>query len=286
MSKINPTSLRNYLPVTIALILTWLFTYTLIFVKIKPSRPLVTPVEEPGPSTPPAEALSHPAPYLNTLILVTIITISGVILLFLAKKTPRFFRILIGLLIWLVSFGIATLYVISGAMLFASFLTNFWLPISVTVATSTTYYLLRGGELTASTAAAFIASGAGGVLGISLPYWTFLVLIAGISAYDVFAVFKGHLSSLSKKDAPSIRGLAVEVGDVALGLGDLFFYSLTLAASLWNFGLLSAVIATIALIIGYSLVLTLLKKRRLLPGLPIPLLLALAAALLTRNLSI
>jgi len=269
--------LRNYYPVLLALALTWVFTTLLGASNIRPGRPAVTPVEEPAPAAPPTEALASPAPYLNTLIFISVVAAAGVILLYVARRKPGLFKALITALIC----GVTTLYLISAAILMEPQIAQLWLPIGAGAATLITYLLMRGGELGASSSAAFIASGAGGVLGISIPYWTFLILMVGISAYDTLAVFRGHLSTLTKKDAPQLRGLAVEVGDVALGLGDLFFYSLTAAAILWNYGVVPALAATATLMAGYTVVLILLERRRLLPGLPIPLLAALAVALVT-----
>ncbi len=279
LRKVRLSVLSNYYPVSLALALTWVFTYLLGASDIHPERPVVTPIEEPKPSTPPAEALASPAPYLNTLIFISIIAVAGVVLIYLARRRPGLFKALITVMIWLVSLSITVLYLVTAAVVTQPLIAALWLPIGIGVATIVTFLLVRGGGLGAASAAAFIASGSGGVIGISIPYWTFLILVAGISVYDVVAVFRGHLSTLSREDAPQLRGLAVEVGDVMLGLGDLFFYSLTLSAILWNLGAASAIAATIMLFIGYTLVLALLRKRRLLPGLPIPLLTALAAAL-------
>ena len=113
---------------------------------------------------------------------------------------------------------------------------------------------------------------------MSIPYWTFLVLTVGISAYDVFAVYKGHLSTLTKGEALSLKGLTVEVGDLVIGVGDLFFYSLAISAILWNLGELSAAAATLAIVAGYTLTLILLQRKKMVPGLPIPLIGAIVCA--------
>jgi presenilin-like A22 family membrane protease len=139
--------------------------------------------------------------------------------------------------------------------------------------------MLRGEGLVASIPAAYIASGAGATIGMSIPYWTFIVLLLGISAYDAFAVYKGHLSTLSKEEAISLKGLTVEVDDLVIGLGDLFFYSLTVSAILQYMGVAPAIAATLSILVGYSITLLLLRRRRILPGLPVPLLLAMASAL-------
>lgn len=238
------------------------------------------PLEEPEPTAPPSEALANPAPYLNTLLIILIITIAGLVLLYIARKMPRLFKSLLYVLIWVVSFGISMLYLFLGMILFEIPVSEALFIYSIILASVTTYFTLKGGELKSSISASYIASGAGCILGVSIPYWTFLVLIIGISIYDIVAVFKGHLSSISKSNAPLLRGLVIEVGDIALGLGDLFFYSLTISAILFNYGMVPAITSTASIVTGFIIVIYTLNKKRQLPGLPIPLLLALITALI------
>lgn len=273
------SNLLNYIPVLLTISLTWLFSYIIFTLNVKPERPFITPLEEPEPTTPPSEALVNPTPYLNTLIVISIISVAGVVLLYIARRMPKMFKVLMLALMWIVSFGISVLYLFLGMMLFDIPVAEVFLIYSIILASLITYFILRGGELKSCIASSYIASGAGCILGVSIPYWTFLILVVGISVYDVVAVFRGHLSSITKSDASLLKGLVVEIGDVALGLGDLFFYSLTTSAILFNYGIASAIASTASIIIGYIMVIYSLNKRKQLPGLPIPLLLALTIAL-------
>lgn len=259
--------------------LSWLLTLLSKGVELSYPTPIITPAEEPEPTAPPTEALSSPAPYLNVIIIIGLITASGLIMLYFARRLRNFFRILTGILIWLISFGVTVIYLISIALAIDWILLRFWLPVGALVASLTTYLMLRESGLISAIPAAYIASGAGATIGMSIPYWTFLILMIGISAYDTFAVYKGHLSTLSKEEAISLRGLTVEVDDLVIGLGDLFFYSLTASAILQYMGIIPAIAATISILAGYAITLLLLRRKRMLPGLPIPLLLATASAL-------
>lgn len=280
METARISNLLNYVPVLCTICLTWFFSYIVLSLNVKPDRPFITPLEEPEPTAPPSEALANPAPYLNTLLIIIIITIAGVVLLYVARKIPRLFKSLLYVMIWIISFGISMLYLFLGMVLFEIPVNEALFIYSIALASAITYFTLKGGEVKSSIAASYIASGAGCILGVSIPYWTFLILVIGISVYDVVAVFKGHLSSISKSDAPLLRGLVIEVGDIALGLGDLFFYSLTISAILFNYGVASAITSTASIMIGYLIVVYALNKRRQLPGLPIPLLLSLTTALI------
>ena len=270
---------RAFLPVGLSLVLSWFLTLLSRSIEMSYPTPIITPIEEPEPTAPPTEAFSTPAPYLNMIIVLGLITVSSLVMLHLARRRKNLFKILTGILIWLISFGVTVIYLINIAMAFDWTLLRFWLPAGALTASLITYIMLKGEGLIASIPAAYIASGAGATIGMSISYWTFIVLLLGISAYDAFAVYKGHLSTLSKEEAISLKGLTVEVDDLVIGLGDLFFYSLTVSAILQYMGVAPAIAATISILVGYFITLLLLRRRRVLPGLPVPLLLAMGSAL-------
>jgi len=273
---------RIYIPPTLTLTLTWLLAYISRMARMSYPRPIIAPMEEPAPTTPPPQALTSPAPYLNTLLIIGLIAASGVVILYIARRRPLLVKIIISALIWLISFGITTIYLINIALAFNPILISFWIPVGILAASTITYLIFSESEMASIIAASYIASGAGGTIGMSMPYWTFLILTIGISIYDVLAVYKGHLSTLTKGEAPSLKGITVEVGDLVIGLGDLFFYSLTTSAIFWNLGHTPAVVGMIWIIMGFGITLYCLRKRRIVPGLPIPLLGALALAFVVK----
>ncbi len=282
MSSEVGVSPRSYFPLILSIALSWILTSLSLQTRIEYPPLVIAPAEEPSPATPPSEALASPAPYLNTLIIVGLITVSGIVVLYLARKRRRLFQAFIGLLIWLLSFGITLFNIISMGFAVSLWILRFWLPISLAAASLVTYLMIRGRGLAGSAAASYIAAGAGSAIGMSIPYWTFIVLMIGISAYDLVAVYKGHLSTLTKEDAVTLKGLTVEAGDLVIGLGDLFFYSLAVSAILRYLGAIPAALASGSVIAGYTITLLALRKRRILPGLPIPLLLALGSAVLAK----
>lgn len=121
----------------------------------------------------------------------------------------------------------------------------------------------------------------------TLPLYTALLLPAAFSIYDIYAVFKGPLKSLiGTGEKVALVGMSIRAGEFTLGLGDIVFYtmlpSLPLAQLIANsssasvVSATSAAFATLAVMdIGVVATLFLLSKRRLLPGLPIPMLLGL-----------
>lgn len=116
----------------------------------------------------------------------------------------------------------------------------------------------------------------------TLPLATALLLPIAFAIYDIYAVFKGPLKSLvGTGEKVALVGMSIRAGEFTLGLGDVVFYtmlpclplaqlvsrsSMTVAA-IWAF-------ATLAVMdIGVVATLFLLSRRRLLPGLPIPMVL-------------
>ena len=116
----------------------------------------------------------------------------------------------------------------------------------------------------------------------TLPLATALLLPIAFAIYDIYAVFKGPLKSLiGTGEKVALVGMSIRAGEFTLGLGDVVFYtmlpslplaqlvahsSMTVAAA-WAF-------ATLAVMdVGVVATLFLLSRRRLLPGLPIPMVL-------------
>jgi hypothetical protein len=116
----------------------------------------------------------------------------------------------------------------------------------------------------------------------TLPLATALLLPVAFSVYDIYAVFRGPLKMLmGTGEKVALVGMSIRAGEFTLGLGDVVFYtmlpslplaqlvahsSMTVAAT-WAF-------ATLAVMdVGVVATLFLLSRRRLLPGLPIPMML-------------
>ena len=120
---------------------------------------------------------------------------------------------------------------------------------------------------------AFVGAEVGTFLAETLPPWTALALPIAFSIYDIYAVFRGPLKALIGT-APSIAlvGMSIKAGEFTLGLGDVVFYTLLPSLAYFQWGIGEALYAIVAIDVGMVITLFLLSKRRLLPGLPIPML--------------
>ena len=125
---------------------------------------------------------------------------------------------------------------------------------------------------------AFIGAEVGSFFAETLPLWTALALPIAFALYDIYAVFRGPLKALIGT-APNIAlvGMSIKAGEFTLGLGDVVFYSLLPSLAYFTFynklGIAPALLTIVAINVGMVITLYLLSKRRLLPGLPIPMLL-------------
>ena len=116
----------------------------------------------------------------------------------------------------------------------------------------------------------------------TLPLATALLLPIAFAIYDIYAVFKGPLKSLiGTGEKVALVGMSIRAGEFTLGLGDVVFYtmlpSLPLAQLVTRSSMTAAaiwgVVTLLVMDVGVVTTLFLLSKRRLLPGLPIPMLL-------------
>ncbi len=133
-----------------------------------------------------------------------------------------------------------------------------------------------------------------------LPAWSLVVIAAGMAAYDIYAVFHGPLkyileNVLEPSDGKPghvshnpLRGASVQLGAVTLGMGDVLVYSMlsplyyfypSPSPARWIFSIT-------ALVAGFYMTLSMLKKRRFMPALPLPVFLSLGVYLVLVQLGV
>jgi len=124
---------------------------------------------------------------------------------------------------------------------------------------------------------AFVGGEVGSFLAETLPTWTALALPIAFAIYDIYAVFRGPLKALIGT-APNVAlvGMSIKAGEFTLGLGDVVFYTLLPSLAYFQWGIGQALYTIVAIDIGMVITLFLLSRRRLLPGLPIPMLLGIS----------
>ncbi len=120
----------------------------------------------------------------------------------------------------------------------------------------------------------FIGAEVGSFFAETLPPLTAILLPIAFSMYDIYAVFKGPLKSLiGTAPGLALAGMSVKLGEFTLGLGDVVFYTMIPSLALFYASVTASVATILAIDAGVVVTLFFLSKRRLLPGLPIPMLL-------------
>ncbi|MBI3841005.1 MAG: hypothetical protein HY297_03500 [Thaumarchaeota archaeon] len=125
---------------------------------------------------------------------------------------------------------------------------------------------------------AFIGAEVGSFFAETLSPLTALILPVAFSAYDAYAVFKGPLKQLIGA-APNVAlvGMSLKAGEFTLGLGDVVFYTMLPSLALFRLSLEASILSMLAIDSGVVITLLFLSKKRLLPGLPIPMALGVLA---------
>lgn len=112
----------------------------------------------------------------------------------------------------------------------------------------------------------------GAFLGISIQIVSAVLILAFLAVYDIFTVYRGPVGKIAQRGLEELRGLSFSFRDVQMGLGDLTFYSMLTGVVLANAGPIFCAASTIGVLVGVSLVLKMLEKRGMFPGLPFPVL--------------
>jgi hypothetical protein len=216
----------------------------------------------------------------NAVILSSLPLIGGLILLMILKKRKKvLLKLFIGVGFLLGGFTIFSLILASAMMISFNWVQGdlafaIAVPLSLILNIIFVYVVLsaRVSQKPKNIVALLYGGAIGTLLGTALPLWTGLLMVFGVSIYDVYSVRSGPLKEIvevSKEEEELIPGLSYVSRDWEIGLGDLGIYSMLISLAETQFGLVACVSSMIGIFIGSVLTLQLLKKRELLPGLPL-----------------
>lgn len=156
----------------------------------------------------------------------------------------------------------------------------FVLAISVFITIFADYVVFRrDGELTNLIVLA-VGGGLGALLGCSIPTQSAVVILGFLSAYDIFAVYRGPVGKIARAGLERFRGMSFSFRNMQIGLGDLVFYSMLSGHMFSYFGYVPCIASIIGILAGCMLSFKILESRSMFPGLPIPITIGLIAGLL------
>ncbi len=218
---------------------------------------------------------------LNASIFVILMAATGTMMyLFVRFGLKRIVRYLINLALFALLFFLFTWY----GTLYADYLPPFinsteWLLLSLIASIALGLSIYKSKGVVHLIAIVLIGGMTGTFLGVSIPPLTAIALLLGLSAYDLFAVYKGPIGKMAKStDLEEFTGAVFTYGDLTVGMGDMVFYSMLASNSMKNFDPFPFpfIAASIGLVIGAYLGFKMLEGRDMFPGLPFAVILGLA----------
>ncbi|MGD0158765.1 MAG: hypothetical protein ABSB89_00540 [Candidatus Bathyarchaeia archaeon] len=120
-----------------------------------------------------------------------------------------------------------------------------------------------------------LGGGLGAFLGVSIPLYSAMLILAFLAIYDIYAVYRGPVGKIAQQGLDELHGLSFSFRDFQMGLGDLTFYSMLTGLVLETAGPIFCAVSTLGIVAGVLLVLKMLEKRGMFPGLPFPVFLGL-----------
>jgi hypothetical protein len=135
------------------------------------------------------------------------------------------------------------------------------------------FVLLYGKSGSKGVFSLLLSSEAGAYLALVFSPPTIYLVILVFALYDYYSVNRGPLKKVVEQ--VPFGALSVDFGSVSMGLGDELFYSMVPAAAYLIAGPVAALLMLLVVDAGVAATLVLLSRRKALPGLTIPLLLAL-----------
>ncbi len=247
---------------------------------------------------------------INGLIFVIMAAISSFIIIFLVKKKGinvlrYIFGFSFGFLGFMLTlfFGQVILYLLfvnkpeTEAVITAYYISFYVLLIGSGVFTIFMIYkyLTSKSFFTKNFIVLYIGILVGALLGVTMPLWTTLAILIGISLWDIYAVkakrgpIKNMIDLASNLNDEEETKEKLESGEIAydtskleIGIGDLAFYSMLSSSALILTGnLIIMILTSIAIIIGTGITIQGLKRNKILPGLPISIFLGVGTMLIS-----
>ena len=259
-----------------------------IFLPSNVTQPIVIPNSTPQFVNPVGSGLDASLVLALLFVGANVVVISLLAILY-RKKKMQWFSLLVSLFL---VFNVTELY-FSFILGLSSFI-----PIIAAFAgvAITLYAAIKGIIWLASLLALLVALELGGAFPVLLQAPLNWIIPLVYAIFDVYAVYFGSMGKLVKQVSnsqesnqgkerrklskwPEFGVLSIRFRDIEIGMADIAFYTMVPGVALILSGFLAFAIVTIAVDAGMILSFTVFRKSEVAPGLPIPILLGLAALL-------
>lgn len=224
--------------------------------------------------------------FVNALYFVLLAGVGATLLYLLVKrKKLRIISVITGFAITAAILLLSIVYLSALFSLLAvssttALILTLAIAISVTALADLAIFKVQGGISNA--VILLLGGGLGAFLGVSIPLYSAILILAFLAIYDIYAVYRGAVGKIAEQGLEELRGLSFSFKNFQMGLGDLTFYSMLAGLVLANAGPILSIVNTvflaasvIGIMAGVILVLKMLEKRGMFPGLPFPVFLGL-----------
>jgi presenilin-like A22 family membrane protease len=225
---------------------------------------------------------SPSAPIGNAFYFVALISLSATVFyVLLERKSRKLIFALIALAVTTASLLLSLTY-LSAVFAYAPKYNVLVLPLSTLLTVIFDLSIFKLGGKVRNAAVVLLGGGLGVFFSASIPFLSAVVILVFLAVYDLFAVYYGPVGKIAQSGLDQLQGLSYSFKAVQMGLGDLVFYSMLTGSMLFKFqpNLLPCFVSIIGITVGSYLTLLILEKKGIFPGLPIPIVLGLAAGLL------
>ena len=240
------------------------------------------------PQSTPISSDTPGAPIFNGLYFVILVAISASIFYILLKRKSK------GIIKALIIVAMTTASLLLSLIYLLALFSNspdwtFYLVIALSLVLTTLFDLaiFRFGGVARNAAVICVGGALGIFFGSSLlqfgGLYSVILILAFLAVYDVFAVYRGAVGKIAESSGlDELQGLSFSFKDIQMGLGDLVFYSVLTGAIFFNFmNILPTIGAIVGILAGSIITFFMLEKKGIFPGLPFPIMLGLAAGLIT-----
>jgi len=269
---------KSYIPIIVILVISPICT--LIFSITEYELPEAVPFEDTGLGS-----------ILNLVIFLSITITFGILLVYLIRR-PMILKFLSAIFLFYLTFTTNMFYIdaimcqLNINMLYQLAI-EIIIPLILSIALVLSIY--KNHYYLYSTLLLLVSIEVGVLLNMVIPLATKVLLLIGYSIFDYYSVTRGFINKIFTAN-PSTTFLdlfLIKFSRVGLGIGDIIFYSLLISLSIDILSpniLLGYLISSLSIIIGHAINLSLLLKRKLIPALPIPIILCLTLIFIARSL--
>lgn len=223
--------------------------------------------------------------FLNMIFYISIAAIGGFFLYVLFRKAKvNILKLIFAVFYFLTSFFVILLLedeilIISGVQEINIII--YITPVLFSASLITYISVFSRFEKAKRVAIILFSSLMGFLLGISLPILTLTFTLVALSFYDIYSVKRGPIRNImktieEKQDQFDTLTLTYTSRYAEIGLGDLIFYTALNVRVIIDYSIISIVMTLLGVLIGLLITCKILEREHLVPGLPLPSLLAIA----------